>query len=89
MRDYCFTANVRIKNRLVVSADSEDEARALAAANLFTLFEAVPLFDDEVCIVDEIVESVDFAEEHDDLIEESKSLFGDDNDYEPEEYFSD
>ncbi len=89
MRDYCFTANVRIKNRLVVSADSEDEARALAAANLFTVFDAVPLFDDEVCIADEIVESVEIEEDSFCPMMKSSSIFCGEEEYEPEEYFSD
>lgn len=89
MRDYCFTANVRIKNRLVVSADSEDAARALAAANLFTVFDAVPLFDDEVCIADEIVESVEIEEDSFCPMLKSASIYCGEDDYEPEEYFSD
>lgn len=89
MRDYCFTANVRIKNRLVVSADSEDEARALAAANLFTVFDAVPLFADEVCIADEIVESVEIEEDSCCPMMKPAFPYCGMDDREPEEYFSD
>ena len=88
---YLVFAEVSIKNTLAVKADSESEARAKAAATLFTVLDNDPMFPENVIVLDTEVESVNVTDT-DANTGFSEEFFNDDDDdydYEPPDYFSD
>ena len=88
---YVISADVKINNTMVVEADSENEARAKASATLFTVLDDVPMFPEEVIVLDTEVESVKVKDssEHNELCNDFFPHEEDDEDYDPPEYFSD
>ena len=89
MKSYLISADVTIGSVMTVTAKNESEARAVAAANLFTALGKEPMFDKKVFVLNERVDAVTINEcesfPHCPVTENRKK----DIEFEPIEFFSD
>ena len=83
---YNVTADVTTKRCFTVKATDANEAKAFVSAYLYTAPDRYPMFDVDVKPTGESVQSVALPECHASFFENRKDP---DDEYEPEEYFSD
>ena len=85
---YNVTADVTTKRYFTVKATDANEAKAFVAAYLYTAPDRYPMFDVDVTPAGESVKSVRLLECRPSFFESREDRYDDDDD-EPEEYFSD